>query len=209
MTEADYRTCPKRKRMVEQITCQHCGKLVMVNKYRKRRFCSSTCGVHATRGPRTKRITRKLTDLESVPNRPLDIRNVNQRGYVRLFWKVARATYVWCYEHRLAAGLPVGFHVHHKDGNKGNNDPSNLEVLSHSSHLSLHGLAKRDWNVEIAAYLNSQGWQYKTLAICAGVNPTTMLRGIRKYRESHHGYGRCQDMPTLPQRGRRKAAPAY
>lgn len=31
-----------------------------------------------------------------------------------------------------------GEHVHHADGDKTNNDPSNLEIMSHSQHSSLH-----------------------------------------------------------------------
>lgn len=40
------------------------------------------------------------------------------------------------YEHRLKMGCVKGDKkiVHHKDGNKKNNDPSNLEVLSYSEH---------------------------------------------------------------------------
>ena len=30
--------------------------------------------------------------------------------------------------------------VHHKDGNKLNNDPANLEVMSRADHMRLHGL---------------------------------------------------------------------
>jgi len=34
--------------------------------------------------------------------------------------------------------IPSGWHVHHRDGDRSNNDISNLELLSSSSHLSLH-----------------------------------------------------------------------
>lgn len=45
----------------------------------------------------------------------------------------------WPYEHRMIAQymlgeIPKGFHVHHKDGNHLNNEPSNLEILSPSDH---------------------------------------------------------------------------
>jgi hypothetical protein len=184
-----------------EITCEYCGKLALVSPYKRKRFCSTICGVHGTRGPGTKRTCRKLTDLESVPNRPPDGRYPSTHGYMRLMWKTGLASYVWCYEHRLVAGLPTTAHVHHKDGNKANNQSANLEVLSQSDHARLHALAKRNWNVEIAAYLHSQGWQYKTIAFCAGVNPTTVLRGIRKYRESHYGLGQGENLPTMPERG--------
>ena len=47
-------------------------------------------------------------------------------------------------EHRLVmadiygASLLVGLHVHHKDGDRLNNDPDNLEIISPSKHSSGH-----------------------------------------------------------------------
>lgn len=49
-------------------------------------------------------------------------------------------------EHRRVAGAErLGFDVvvHHKDGNKRNNHPSNLEIMSRSDHAKLHGLGRR------------------------------------------------------------------
>lgn len=48
------------------------------------------------------------------------------------------------YEHRLVAGTMIGRplrpdeHVHHIDGDGLNNDPTNLEVLSHAEHMARH-----------------------------------------------------------------------
>lgn len=41
--------------------------------------------------------------------------------------------------------IPQGYHIHHKDGNKANNDISNLECLPMSKHLSDHC---RNWSEE-------------------------------------------------------------
>lgn len=35
--------------------------------------------------------------------------------------------------------IPEGYHVHHKDGDSTNNDPSNLEAIPAFQHLSYHG----------------------------------------------------------------------
>lgn len=44
------------------------------------------------------------------------------------------------YAYEKANGpIPDGFHVHHRDENKANNDPENLELLPHSDHASHHG----------------------------------------------------------------------
>lgn len=51
-------------------------------------------------------------------------------------------------EHRYKVELSIGrsldFNevVHHKDGNKGNNDLENLEILSRSSHSRMHMIGK-------------------------------------------------------------------
>lgn len=44
--------------------------------------------------------------------------------------------YVWEKEH---GNIPPGYDIHHIDGNKKNNDISNLMMISRSDHASLHG----------------------------------------------------------------------
>lgn len=50
-----------------------------------------------------------------------------------------------CYLHRLimadkiGCGIPSNYVVHHVDGDKLNNDPANLELLTREEHMSLHG----------------------------------------------------------------------
>lgn len=41
--------------------------------------------------------------------------------------------------------IPQGYHIHHKDGDKSNNDISNLECLSAKKHLTDHG---NNWSEE-------------------------------------------------------------
>lgn len=43
------------------------------------------------------------------------------------------------YSYEISVGpIPAGYHVHHKDEDKSNNDPSNLEALPAGEHMSLH-----------------------------------------------------------------------
>src|SRR5262249_55942464 len=48
----------------------------------------------------------------------------------------------WCRYVLWKVGIPIpsGCVVHHKDGNKRNDDPSNLQVLTRSEHAQLHGI---------------------------------------------------------------------
>lgn len=69
------------------------------------------------------------------------------RGYVRVFAGIGHPL-AWAdgyaYEHRIIAAEAIGRPplpseiVHHRDGNPSNNDPSNLDVLSHWRHSSGH-----------------------------------------------------------------------
>ncbi|MEB3302014.1 MAG: HNH endonuclease signature motif containing protein [Cyanobacteriota bacterium] len=72
---------------------------------------------------------------------------------------VKPTTYRKCYgrhEHRVVAeqilGRPLrrGEIVHHKDGDKHNNDPSNLEVMTQSDHVREHFFRDKQiqWNGE-------------------------------------------------------------
>ena len=54
----------------------------------------------------------------------------------------------YCYEHILnywlAYGeIPEGSHIHHKDENKHNNNPENLEALNRNEHIILHNTTGR------------------------------------------------------------------
>ncbi len=55
----------------------------------------------------------------------------------------------YVYEHIVVACATIGRQikkgeaVHHLDGNRGNNDPGNLIVLSSSAHTRLHSWIKR------------------------------------------------------------------
>jgi hypothetical protein len=46
-------------------------------------------------------------------------------------------------EKKLGRSINKGEHIHHIDGNKKNNDPHNLTLLSASEHGKLHGKEKK------------------------------------------------------------------
>jgi predicted transcriptional regulator with HTH domain len=68
-------------------------------------------------------------------------RYADGRGYIRLRWKVGVERYVEAYEHRVVAGLPDA-HVHHKDENKANNCPGNLQPLTPEEHVRVHKVGR-------------------------------------------------------------------
>jgi hypothetical protein len=53
--------------------------------------------------------------------------------------------YIW---EKYNGEIPKGYHVHHKDLNKSNNDISNLELVLFKNHLSLHGRERVEKDVE-------------------------------------------------------------
>ena len=59
--------------------------------------------------------------------------------------------YVWEFYN---CKIPKGYHVHHRDGNKANNDISNLALLYGAEHWKLHGKLltdeEREWRRQIS-----------------------------------------------------------
>ncbi len=85
-------------------------------------------------------------------------RNICSNGYVEIIVPGHPATNArgYVYEHRIVAEKKLGRYllsnevVHHIDGNKTNNSPNNLIVLSNEDHATLHALLKNGMSYEDA-----------------------------------------------------------
>lgn len=56
--------------------------------------------------------------------------------YLNSTLRIRMHRFVWLCER---GEIPKGYQIHHIDGDKGNNDISNLELLTTSEHMKLHG----------------------------------------------------------------------
>lgn len=103
------------------------------------------CGKHAQR-------MRRYGDVNYVT--PEIVRRVSSRdAKLKNVSEVKKTTYrkmLGRHQHRVVAEQMIGRklkpdeHVHHKDGNKQNNDPSNLEVMNRIEHLKLHAKERQE-----------------------------------------------------------------
>lgn len=114
----------------------------------------------------------------SVSNHVLHTRPPRRRpqrhshGYIR--WGKS-------YVHRIVAEawygpIPPGHHVHHKDGDKSNNHPDNLQIMSASAHQRGHGSEHRVWSDEMDAVLVSS---YR-----AGITTSKIARAVGMSKQS-------------------------
>lgn len=79
--------------------------------------------------------------------------------------KTHKRLHRYVYE-KVNGAIPDGYHVHHIDHDKGNNEPNNLALMTGSQHLHLHGVEmtdeQREWrrnNVITKAVPAAKAWQ--------------------------------------------------
>jgi hypothetical protein len=115
--------------------CPECSKEYKPKRY-KQKYCSTACSNAA------KKLYLNIPDCLENADRKLD-KNI---GYVRIYVPMHREANTWgyVYEHRVIAEQMIGRDllpnevVHHKNGKRWDNDPSNLQVMDKSEHSSLH-----------------------------------------------------------------------
>jgi hypothetical protein len=113
--------------------CDHCGEPHKPHKPSSR-FCSKSCAWAATKGPDyNAQISRDSAshrgDLQRGRGEGKTYRKLNGRHEHRVIA-----------EQKLGRRLRRGEVVHHIDGDRFNNDPANLEVMTQAEHMREHGL---------------------------------------------------------------------
>lgn len=101
----------------------------------------------------------------------------SDHGYIRLFWYVGPKEWVWCYEHRLVAGLPEGREVHHRNHVRDDNSETNLQVVTDAEHGEEH---RRIDHAE-AARLYMLGVGTPEIAKRLGFTSQAVNRALRRY----------------------------
>lgn len=112
-------------------------------------------------------------------------RSVTTDGYVRLYRPdhVLADRQGWVLEHRMVM-FDLGFlsdltdDVHHRDRNKLNNAPANLQVLTPQAHAQLHNRRTLDYEAIALAY--SEGATTIEVAERFGTFPGNVSRIIRR-----------------------------
>lgn len=110
------------------VICEHCGsKAILPRKRPTRRFCTRFCKYESERADRNKQFAYG--------------RSLGTDGYIHL--SDTKREHIAIAEKALGHHLPVGAQVHHVDGNRTNNAPSNLVICENRLyHTLLHWRAR-------------------------------------------------------------------
>ena len=133
--------------MVIEVNCDYCNKkLTRLRNPKTKSFCNASCQMRYAyaNGIRNKNtiankahaeIRRK--SLEKFKSNPTTM--VGKRGYLMIYipqkGNQPYHQYVWEQHNGV---IPKGYHIHHIDENKLNNDIKNLELMTESDHHKYH-----------------------------------------------------------------------
>lgn len=116
--------------------CEECGKPISMSesqfKRSERHFCSRQCHM--------KQMNRELNPYRMTPEVRAKLRESRlNSGECKTYEKTyGRHTHRIIAEQKIGRSLKPGEIVHHIDGNKRNNNPDNLVVMTQSEHCRLH-----------------------------------------------------------------------
>ena len=123
--------CYVASRWMER-TCEHCGKKFMARKvYVARgqmRYCSVKCGnLAAIKRP----VVEHNGDRYTLDNQGYYVASPNKKLH-RIIWEEANGP------------IPDGHIIHHRDGDKTNNDIANLELIAWGVHSRNHNISRAE-----------------------------------------------------------------
>ncbi len=117
----------------------------------------------------------RLKHGDPIPAAP-PRRYVQQNGYVVLRWTVGYYKVLDALEHRVVMGLPPDdLHVHHKNGQRDDNRPENLAVLTPRQHAAEHA----SFDIAAAADDYRNGMSYPAIAKKYGSETVTVMRTLK------------------------------
>ena len=123
-----------------------------------------------------KTVIKRLPQGDPIPSGTPRRYVQKSTGYIILRWRVGPKQLVECLEHRAVMGNPKGMHVHHKNHDRTDNRPENLEVLSPAEHGAEHRLIDP---AEVRRLYES-GMSYPQIAERLGCDNSVALRAGRK-----------------------------
>lgn len=128
-------------------------------------------GVGADGGGRSRGFTRARL-AAACPSRPADLAYVDVHGYRVLRWNPERVEML---EHRRVVGALPDEHVHHRNGDKLDNRPGNLERLTPAAHAAAHRAVTDEALVELYA----SGLSQVEVGRAVGLHASQVSRRIR------------------------------